>query len=110
MENYVEKRISHRHSIEGPITLHSTINNPMEINAHLLNCSKEGICFSSKKQFKPGVTILFKASNGKYLAKSKNGEGCLLRSMSFVTVKWCHESLQNEQSIYIMGAIYVANY
>ncbi len=48
MENYLEKRISRRHSIEGPITLHSTIRANLEINAHVLNCSKEGICFSSK--------------------------------------------------------------
>lgn len=110
MEKDLEKRISPRHSIEGPITLHFTIGTPMEVNAHVLNCSEEGICFSSNKRLTPGTTILFKASTVNYVCSCKNKENCLLRSISMVTVKWCHESSQKGQTIYIMGATYIIPY
>jgi len=106
--NYnLEKRISTRHPVEGPITLHSTIGAPREIHARVLNCSEEGICFYSRKRLSPGVTILFKSSNCKYLRPCSDEKECILRSISFVTVKWCKEVLQDDGPIFLMGAAYI---
>jgi len=90
----------------GPITLHSTIGTPMNIKATVRNCSEEGICFLSSRKFTAGTTILFKASNDEYACICEDRDDCLLRSISFVTVKWCHESQENGLPIYEMGAIY----
>ncbi len=106
MDHHLEKRISPRHLVEGPITLHSTIGAPMEINAHVLNCSEEGICFYSRKRLSPGVTILFKSLNCKYLYSCTDRKECLLRSISFVTVKWCKEISKDDRLIFLMGAAY----
>jgi len=106
MGNYIEKRISPRHSINGPITLHSTIGTPMNVKATVRNCSEEGICFSSSRRFTTGTTILFRSSNSGYVCTCKDRDGCLLRSISFVTVKWCRESQEDGLPVYEMGAIY----
>ena len=102
----LEKRIASRHPIEGPITLHTTILKSKEINARLLNFSEQGICFTTNKKLVPGTTIMFKASNEcHYFAEDY--EDCQLRSMSMVTVKWCHESSQKDQTFYVVGANYM---
>ncbi|BBO73987.1 hypothetical protein DSCW_14040 [Desulfosarcina widdelii] len=106
MDHHLEKRISPRHLVEGPITLHSAIGTPMEIDAHVLNCSVEGICFYSRKRLSPGVTILFKSLNCKYLCSCNDRKECLLRSISFVTVKWCREISEEGRPIFLMGAAY----
>ncbi|WP_319524369.1 hypothetical protein [uncultured Desulfosarcina sp.] len=106
MGNYIEKRISPRHPIAGPITLHSTIGTPMNVKATVRNCSEEGICFLSSRKFTTGTTILFKTSNGEYTCACKDRDDCLLRSISFVTVKWCREGQENGLPAYEMGAVY----
>jgi hypothetical protein len=107
MGNYIEKRISPRHSVNGPITLHSTIGTPMNVKATVRNCSEEGICFSSSRRFTTGTTILFRSSNSGYVCTCKDRDDCLLRSISFVTVKWCRESQEDGRPVYEMGAIYM---
>ena len=106
MEDHIEKRISARHSITGPITLHSTIGIPMNVKATVCNCSEEGICFSSSRRFTTGTTILFRASSSGYACTCKDRCDCLLRSISFVTVKWCRECQEEGRSVYEMGAVY----
>lgn len=109
MANHIEKRISDRHSIEGPITLHSFIGASNEIDAHLLNFSEQGICFTTKTKMVPGTTILFKASKDCHLFAEDDAD-CQLRSISMVTVKWCHEHSQNSQPVYVIGANYMISY
>ncbi|MEE4114023.1 MAG: PilZ domain-containing protein [Desulfobacteraceae bacterium] len=109
MANDLEKRISARHPIEVPITLHSGIGTLKEFDAHLLNFSEQGICFTTKKNLVPGTTILFKASKGWSLSAEDDAD-CQLRSISMVTVKWCHESSQKDQPGYIIGANYMIPY
>jgi len=109
MANELEKRISNRHSNEGQITLHSSIGTSKEFDAHLLNISEQGICFTTKTKMVPGSTILFKASNECYLFAEEDAD-CQLRSTSMVTVKWCHESSQKGQLYYIIGARYMIPY
>ena len=106
MAKTLEKRISDRHSIAGPITLHSSIGVSKEYDAHLLNFSEQGICFTTKTKMVPGTTILFKATNDRHLF-AEDVADCQLRSISMVTVKWCHESSQKDRSVYIIGANYV---
>jgi len=106
MATDIEKRISTRHSIEGPITLHTTIGTSKGFDAHLLNFSEQGLCFSTNTKLNPGTTILFKASNVCHLFVEDDAH-YQLRSISMVTVKWCHESLQKDQLFYIVGANYV---
>ncbi len=106
MSNHHEKRNSCRHTVGGAITLHPTIRTSRDINAHLLNFSEQGICFSTEKQLIPGTTILFKASKDNYLS-ADNDDNCQLRSISLVTVKWCQESEQKDQPIHIIGANYM---
>ncbi len=103
MANDHRKRISNRHSIEGPITLYSTIGNSKEFDAHLLNFSEQGICFTTKTKMVPGTTILFKASKDCHLFAEDYAD-CELRSFRMVTVKWRHESSQKDQPIYTIGA------
>ena len=79
MANDHKKRISNRHSIKGPITLYSTIGTSKEFDAHLLNFSKQGICFTTKTKMVPGTTILFKASKDCHLFAEDHVE-CELRS------------------------------
>ena len=109
MANDLEKRISARHSIEGSIILHSSIGRSKEFDARLLNFSEQGICFTTKTKMVPGTTILFKASNDCHLFAEDDAD-CQLRSISMVTVKWCHESSQKDQPIYIIGANYMIPY
>ncbi|WP_372683631.1 hypothetical protein [Desulfosarcina sp.] len=108
MANPHEKRNSSRHTVGGPITLHPTIRASRDINAHLLNFSEQGICFSTDKQLIPGTTLLFKASKDNYLSADRDDD-CQLRSISLVTVKWCHESAKQDQPqpIHIIGANYI---
>ena len=106
MSNHHEKRNFSRHNVDGPITLHPTIWTSRDINAHLLNFSEQGICFYTDKQFIPGTTILFKSSKENYLSTDDNDD-CQLRSISLVTVKWCHESSQKDLPIHIIGANYM---
>ena len=105
MANDFEKRISNRHSIEGPITLYSSIGTSKEFDAHLLNLSEQGICFTTKTEMVPGTNILFKASKNCRLFAEDNTD-CQLLSFRMVTVKWRHESSQKNQPIYIIGAKY----
>ena len=106
MSNHHEKRNFRRHNVGGSITLHPTIRTSRDLNAHLLNFSEQGICFSTDKQLSPGTTILFKASKNNYLGTDDN-DACQLRSISLVTVKWCHESSQKDLPIHIIGANYM---
>lgn len=106
MSNHHEKRNSCRHTVGGSITLHPTIRRSRDFNAHLLNFSEQGICFSTEKQLIPGTTILFKASKDNYLS-ADNDDNCQLRSISLVTVKWCQESEQKDQPTHIIGANYM---
>ena len=109
MANDHKKRISNRHSIKGPITLYSTIGTSKEFDAHLLNFSKQGICFTTKTKMVPGTTILFKASKDCHLFAEDYAE-CELRSFRMVTVKWRHKSSQKDQPIYKIGARYMIPY
>jgi hypothetical protein len=109
MDNHAEKRLSDRHPIDGPITLHSSIGTSKEFDAHLLNFSEQGICFTAKTKIFPGTTILFKASNDCH-SFATDDAGCQLRSISMITVKWCHESSHQDQPIYIAGANYMIPY
>jgi len=109
MANDHKKRISNRHSNEGPITLYSTIGTSKEFDAHLLNISEEGVCFATKTKMVPGTTILFKASKDCHLFAEDDAE-CELRSFRMVTVKWRHKSSQKGQPIYIIGARYMIPY
>ena len=106
MANNHKKRISNRHSIEGPITLYSTIGTSKEFDAHLLNFSEQGICFTTKTKMVPGTTVLFRASNDCHLF-AENCAECELRSFRMVTVKWRHESSLKDQPIYKIGARYM---
>jgi len=110
MGTYIEKRISPRHAVTGAITLHSTLGTPMNVKATVRNCSEEGVCFLSSRRFTAGTTILFRASNGEYACSCKDRDDCLLRSISFVTVKWCHESQENGLPVYEMGALYTLHH
>ena len=109
MANDLEKRNSARHSIEGSITLHSSVERSEEFDAHLLNFSEQGICFATKTKMVPGTTILFKASNDCHLFAEDDSD-CQLRSISMVTVKWCHQHSQEDQPIYRIGANYMIPY
>jgi hypothetical protein len=106
MSSFYEKRNFSRHIVGGPITLHPTIRMARDINAHLHNFSEQGICFSTDKQLAPGTTILFKASKDNFINADNDGD-CQLRSISLVTVKWCQESAQKDQTIHIIGANYM---
>jgi hypothetical protein len=109
MVNDLEKRISARHPIEGPITLNSPIGSSNEVDAHLLNFSKQGMCFTTKTKLTPGTTVLFKASK-KWLLSAEEDADCQLRSISMVTVRWCQESSLKNQPVYIIGANYMIHY
>ena len=106
MSNHHEKRNSCRHTVGGSITLHPTIRTSRDINAYLLNISEQGICFSTGKQLIPDTIILFKASKDNYL-NADNDHDCQLRSISLVTVKWCHECAQQDHPIHVIGANYM---
>ena len=109
MANDLKKRMSIRHPIEGPITLHSSIETSNGSDAHLLNFSEQGICFTTNTKLIPGTSILFKASKGWRLSAEDDAD-CQLRSISMVTVKWCHESSKKDRPIYIVGASYMIHY
>ena len=66
MANDLEKRSFTRHITQGVITLHTSLMTPHVINAHLLNCSKEGICFTSTKKFSTGTTMLYRSLYNNY--------------------------------------------
>ena len=109
MAKDLEKRIASRHPVEGPIVLRTMILSSREINAHLLNFSEQGICFTADTKLIPGTTILYKASSECHLFADNHAD-CQLRSMSMVTVKWCHESSAHGQSVYTIGATYMLPY
>jgi len=106
MANDLEKRVFNRHSIKRPITLSSPVVTAKVVDAHLLNFSEQGICFTTKTEMVPGTNILFKASKDCRLCAEDNAD-CQLLSFRMVTVKWRHESSQKNQPIYIIGAKYM---
>jgi len=101
-----EKRSSARHAIQGVITLHTSLMTPDIINAHILNCSEEGICFASTKKISTGTTIFYKLADESFTIKGDK-EGCKMLSVGMVTVKWCQESLNDAHPVYIYGATYM---
>lgn len=101
-----EKRSSTRHAIQGVITLHSSFMTPDIINAHILNCSEEGICFASTKQILTGTTIFYRLADESFVIKGDE-EGCNMLSVGMVTVKWCQESSKHDHPVYIYGATYI---
>ena len=101
-----EKRSSTRHAIQGVISLHTSLMTPDIINAHILNCSEEGICFTSTKQISTGTTIFYRLADESFVIKGDK-EGCKMLSIGMVTVKWCQESSNHEHPVYIYGATYV---
>ena len=109
MASNLEKRISVRRTTKGSITLYSSIGACKEIDGHLLNISEQGICFTTTTRLAPGTTILFKATNADYACTGREVE-CQLRTISLVTVKWCHESSQYDLPCYIVGATYTVPY
>ena len=109
MVNDLDKRISARHPIEGPITLNFPIGSSNEFDAHLLNFSEQGMCFTTKTKLTPGTTIMFKASK-KWLLSAEDDADCQLRSISMVTVRWCQESSLKDHPNYIIGANYMIHY
>jgi len=106
MANILEKRIASRHSINGPITLHSSILTSRGIDAHLLNFSDQGICFATDTKLIPGTTILFEASDDCHLMAEKQAD-CELLSSRMVTVKWCHQNSRKGRTVYTVGANYM---
>ena len=109
MTNHPEKRNTTRHRSQGPITLAPAIGTSRDIHAHLLNFSRQGICFSASKPLIPGQTILFRSSTANF-ADSNNARDCQLRSISLVTVKWCRKHSRQGPSIHEMGATYMIPY
>jgi hypothetical protein len=101
----LEKRTSRRYAIHGVITLHTSLMTPNVINAHLLNCSEEGIGFSADKELVAGTTIVFKASNNAHPVTDDRAD-CPLRPTSRVTVRWCREGSNGDRPVYIYGATY----
>ena len=108
MANDLEKRSFTRHITQGVITLHTSLMTPHVINAHLLNCSKEGICFTSTKKFSTGTTMLYRSLYNNYSITGEN-EICLLGSIGMMTVKWCHENSSDDHPVYISGATYMTS-
>jgi hypothetical protein len=109
MANDPEKRISARHPIEGPITLNHPLGTSNEFDAHLLNFSEQGMCFTTRTKMVPGSTIMFKAPKGWSLSAEDDAD-CQFRSISMVTVRWCNESSVKNRPIYIIGANYMIHY
>jgi len=101
-----EKRSFTRHAIKGVITLHTSLMTPDIINAHILNCSEEGICFASTKQISRGTTIYYKLADESFVIKGDK-KGCKMLSVGMMTVKWSQKSLNDEHPIYIYGATYM---
>ena len=109
MAKIIEKRVASRHLIKGPIVLYSNIMTSREIDAHLLNFSDNGICFTTNRKLVPGTTIFLRTSNECHVG-SENHDDCQLRSISMVTVKWCHENPGDEKPLYTVGATYMLDY
>ena len=107
MATDLEKRAFTRHVIQGVITLHTSLMTPNVINAHILNCSKKGICFASTEKFTIGTTILCRSVDNNYLITGKN-EDCPMGSIGMVTVKWRQKSSYEDHPVYIYGATYMA--
>lgn len=109
MTNRLEKRISARYASNGSIILYSTIGACREIAGNLVNVSEQGICFTTDRKLVPGTTVLFKASPDSYRS-THDEDSCQLRTISLVTVKWCHESSHPENTVHTIGATYTTAY
>ena len=107
MATDLEKRLFTRRAIQGVITLHTSLMTPNVINAHILNCSRQGICFASTEKFSTGTTILCRSLDKNYLITGEN-EDSPMGSIGMVTVKWCQKSSNEDYSVYIYGATYMA--
>lgn len=109
MANRLEKRISARYASKGSITLYSTIGAGREIVGNLVNISEQGICFTTDRKLAPGTTVLFKALPDSYRS-THDENSCQLRTISLVTVKWCHENSHPENTVHTIGATYTTSY
>lgn len=109
MASRLEKRISARRASKGSITLYSTIGAYREITGNLVNISEQGICFTTDRKLAPGTTVLFKASPESF-GGTQDESRCQLRTISLVTVKWCHANSHPEDAVHTIGATYTAAY
>ncbi|BBO67509.1 hypothetical protein DSCA_14390 [Desulfosarcina alkanivorans] len=75
----------------------------------MLNFSDQGLCFVSHHPLKPGTTIIVRAS-GEICPSVSADNGCYLRTMGFVTIKWCKENHRQGRPIHEMGAAYLLSY
>jgi hypothetical protein len=79
------------------------------IEARLLNFSANGLSFFSHHPLKPGTTIIVRASGEVYPSISSDAD-CQLRTMGYVTIKWCQEGTRQGRPIHEMGAVYMMPY
>ncbi len=104
-----EKRNSIRHNCDGQVTLLSTQWQSRRIEGRLLNFSEHGLSFISHHPLKPGTTIIVRAK-GEICPSMAADNGCQMRTMGFVTIKWCKEGHLKGRPIHEMGASYVMLY
>jgi hypothetical protein len=101
-----EKRSAIRHRCDGGITLSHIQRQSPRIEARLLNFSANGLSFFSRHPLKPGTTVIVRASGEGYPIISADA-GCQLRTVGFVTIKWCLEGSRHGRPIHEMGAAYM---
>ena len=104
-----EKRTHMRHACEGRVTLLYTQRQSRQIEADLINYSKQGLGFFTRRPLAPGTTMILRASMENYPLAASAAD-CQLRTMGLVTIKWCQEESRQGEAIHCMGAVYVMSY
>lgn len=104
-----EKRTFTRHHGEGEITLLHADQHMRQIEGGLINFSRQGIRFFSRRPLPPGTTIIVRASDENYRHVPAQSD-CQLRSMGFCTIKWCQEVHHKGIPLHEMGAAYMIPY
>jgi hypothetical protein len=70
-----------------------------------LNLSAGGMCFESRRAFKPGSDLYIRAGRNPATV-SGNGNCDLLRSSTLAEVRWCRELIREEGTRYSIGVKY----
>ncbi len=87
----------------------SYFNQDAYFNARLINFSKNGVCFETERELKPGVSIFL---NMKNISSDmiEAGDHQRPRSISLGEVQWCIDLSEKDQSCYGVGVRFPFSY
>ena len=100
-----ERRTSQRYRCHGQLK-YTQLTKGIYRDAELVDYSREGLCFKSNFELKPGNYIFIRVQT-ESVRTNRTDCDVKARSVSVVEIKWCNEAHDGHDLLYLFGAKYL---